>query len=52
MSDDWKRKYEALAEHARRCPIGYAEGRPITHRSTTDADVVAWLVELNRLVAP
>lgn len=34
------------------CPLGYVDGKLISTRSTTDADVIAWLQKLNELVAP
>lgn len=39
----------AIAKLWRDCPLGYAGGAVRTHRSTTDADIIAWLQELGQL---
>lgn len=46
MSDD----VSPLKRHVERCPIGWHRGQLKMHRATTDADVIAWLQELERLV--
>lgn len=33
------------------CPLGYADGKVISTRSTTDADVIAWLQKLGGLAS-
>lgn len=38
-----------LKEHVRLCPMGWHEGRIIRTRSTTDADVIKWLHELQEI---
>lgn len=45
-----KAKLAELRRVMSRCPIGYVDGRLISTRSTTDADVIAWLQELVRIV--
>jgi hypothetical protein len=47
MADD-------LKKHVKACPIGWHQGQLRMHRATTDADVIAWILELERLagVAP
>ena len=39
-----------LRRHVGSCPIGYVHGRVITRRGTSDADVIEWFEELDRLV--
>jgi len=41
---------ERLHAHLKECPLGWHNDRTITIRSTTDADVVAWLQKLDELV--
>lgn len=41
---------EKLKEHVRWCPIGWHRGALKLHRATTEADVIAWIQELERLV--
>lgn len=43
MADD------KLQRHVRACPIGWHDGQLKMHRATTDADVIAWIQELERL---
>lgn len=38
-----------LVEAVANCPLGYHAGRIIRHRTTTDADVIAWLQRLTRI---
>lgn len=38
-----------LKEHIKRCPIGWFRGKLVHHRSTTDQDVIDWIVELRKL---
>lgn len=39
----------ALTDAVVDCPLGYHDGRPVAHRATTNADVVAWLQRLARI---
>jgi hypothetical protein len=41
---------EALKRHVEACPIGWHGGQLKMHRATTDADVIEWILELERLV--
>ncbi len=41
---------DKLKQHVMACPIGWHRGQLKLHRSTVDADVVAWIQELERLV--
>ena len=36
--------------HVKACPIGWHNEHLRLHRATTDADVIAWILELERLV--
>ncbi len=49
-AQDTVSRLEALRRHGRKCPIGYHDERLLRHHSTTDADVIAWIAELKRLV--
>lgn len=41
---------QRLQEHVRMCPLGWYDGTLRTTRSTTDADIIAWLARLRVLV--
>ena len=41
---------DELQRHVKACPIGWHKGQLKLHRATTDADVIAWIQELERLV--
>lgn len=40
----------AIRTHVTKCPLGHSGGIVRAFRSTTDADVIAWLQDLDRLV--
>lgn len=40
---------DKLQQHIKACPIGWHRGQLKLHRSTVDADVIAWIQELERL---
>jgi hypothetical protein len=41
---------QRIQEHVRMCPLGWHNGAVRTTRSTTDADIIAWLARLRVLV--
>lgn len=49
LSSDHRRLLADLAAHIGRVPIGHHEGRTMICRGTTDADVIAWLKQLDDL---
>lgn len=40
---------DKLQRHVKACPIGWHNGQLRMHRATTDANVIAWIQELERL---
>lgn len=38
-----------LLQHIEQSPLGWHEGKIVMHRSTTEDDVVAWLMRLKEL---
>jgi hypothetical protein len=40
---------DKLKRHVKACPIGWHKGQLKLHHATTDADVIAWILELERL---
>lgn len=47
----WRSRFDHLARHAKRCPIGFVDGKLIRHRATTDEEVIAWISELGDLAS-
>ena len=41
---------DELKRHVKACPIGWHNGQLKLHRATTEVDVIAWILELERLV--
>jgi hypothetical protein len=41
---------DLLKRHVERCPIGWHKGQLKMHRATIDANVITWILELERLV--
>ena len=49
MSDQSHDRPDELKRHIAACPIGWHQGLLKLHRATTDADVIAWILELERI---
>lgn len=50
MTAGWLEKRLALKRLWARCPFGYVDGKLITHRATTNEDIVEWLQQMKDAV--
>ncbi len=41
---------EQVQSHVHKCPIGWIDGKIVTFRGTSEADIIAWVIELRKLV--